>query len=138
MPGLMMICIALASGNIEEANEQLRTVIKRIWKRTPQKLLDEVVPPSGRDDEITVGKFYATYLIQDYFRRFKKRKEVEQKELNPQANLTMSLQAGLRTLQEIGPEIKRAISGNLDTDWSKDFEEPQHRVIISFVNFVFS
>jgi hypothetical protein len=24
---------------------------------------------------VTVGKFYATFLIQDYFRRFKKRKE---------------------------------------------------------------
>ena len=24
---------------------------------------------------MTVGKFYATFLIQDYFRRFKKRKE---------------------------------------------------------------
>lgn len=31
------------------------------------------------DDDITVGKFYATYLIQDYFRRFKKRKELESK-----------------------------------------------------------
>ena len=28
------------------------------------------------DDEITVGKFYATFLIQDYFRRFKRRKEM--------------------------------------------------------------
>lgn len=27
------------------------------------------------DDEVTVGKFYATFLIQDYFRKFKKRKE---------------------------------------------------------------
>ena len=26
------------------------------------------------EDEVTVGKFYATFLIQDYFRRFKKRK----------------------------------------------------------------
>ena len=26
------------------------------------------------DDDVTVGKFYATFLIQDYFRRFKKRK----------------------------------------------------------------
>lgn len=28
------------------------------------------------DDEVTVGKFYATFLIQDYFRKFKKRKEL--------------------------------------------------------------
>jgi hypothetical protein len=31
------------------------------------------------DDDVTVGKFYATFLIQDYFRRFKKRKETMQK-----------------------------------------------------------
>ena len=62
------------AGNIDETNEELRAVIKKIWKRTSQKLLDQVVPPAG-DDEITVGKFYATFLIQDYFRRFKKRKE---------------------------------------------------------------
>ena len=29
------------------------------------------------DDDVTVGKFYATFLIQDYFRRFKKKKEVK-------------------------------------------------------------
>jgi len=27
------------------------------------------------ENDVTVGKFYATFLIQDYFRRFKKRKE---------------------------------------------------------------
>lgn len=27
------------------------------------------------DDEVTVGKFYATFLIQDYFRKMKKRQE---------------------------------------------------------------
>ena len=37
------------------------------------KLLDQVVPPAGNDD-VTVGKFYATYLIQEYFRKFKQRK----------------------------------------------------------------
>ena len=26
---------------------------------------------------MTVGKFYATFLIQDYFRRFKKKKEIK-------------------------------------------------------------
>jgi Voltage gated calcium channel IQ domain len=70
--------ILLPTGNIDQANEELRAVIKKIWKRTSLKLLDQVVPPAG-DDEITVGKFYATFLIQDYFRRFKKRKEQMQK-----------------------------------------------------------
>lgn len=27
------------------------------------------------DDEVTVGKFYATFLIQDHFRKFMKRQE---------------------------------------------------------------
>uniref|UniRef100_A0A3P9HN73 Voltage-dependent L-type calcium channel subunit alpha n=1 Tax=Oryzias latipes TaxID=8090 RepID=A0A3P9HN73_ORYLA len=61
-------------GNLDQANEELRVVIKKIWKRTSMKLLDQVVPPAG-DDEVTVGKFYATFLIQDYFRKFKRRKE---------------------------------------------------------------
>ena len=34
-------------GNIDDANEQLRSVIKKIWKRTNPKLLDQVVPPPG-------------------------------------------------------------------------------------------
>jgi hypothetical protein len=79
---------------------------------------------------VTVGKFYATFLIQDYFRRFKKRKEIENKEGEASGlrAATMSLQAGLRTLQDIGPSLKRAISGNLDADWVPEFEEPTHRV----------
>ncbi|VDM34084.1 unnamed protein product [Toxocara canis] len=36
-------------GNIDEVNEQLRSAIRRIWKRTPQKMLDEVVPPAGSE-----------------------------------------------------------------------------------------
>ncbi|CAJ0933163.1 unnamed protein product, partial [Mesorhabditis belari] len=127
-------------GNIDEANEQLRSAIRRIWKRTPMKMLDEVVPPAGKEDDVTVGKFYATFLIQDYFRRFKKRKELEAKGMvgpgghTPQA---MALQAGLRTLHEIGPELKRAISGNLETDFNFESEEPVHRRAHSlFNNFV--
>jgi len=30
---------------------------------------------AAEENDVTVGKFYATFLIQDYFRRFKKRKE---------------------------------------------------------------
>uniref|UniRef100_A0A182IP03 Voltage-dependent L-type calcium channel subunit alpha n=1 Tax=Anopheles atroparvus TaxID=41427 RepID=A0A182IP03_ANOAO len=70
-------------GNIDEANIELRHIIKQIWKRTSNKLLDQVVPPPGIEDEVTVGKFYATYLIQDYFRRFKKRKNVDHSVVSP-------------------------------------------------------
>ncbi|XP_075591509.1 ca[2+]-channel protein alpha[[1]] subunit D isoform X4 [Dermatophagoides farinae] len=115
-------------GNIDEANEELRAVIRKIWKRTSPKLLDQVVPPAT-DDEVTVGKFYATFLIQDYFRRFKKKKEERERMNNRDLEDTVALQAGLRSLHEFGPEIRRAVSGNLDED---NFEngpdwEPMHR-----------
>uniref|UniRef100_A0A8C0HBS1 Voltage-dependent L-type calcium channel subunit alpha n=1 Tax=Chelonoidis abingdonii TaxID=106734 RepID=A0A8C0HBS1_CHEAB len=32
-------------GNLDQANKELRAVIKKIWKRTKPKLLDEVIPP---------------------------------------------------------------------------------------------
>ena len=38
--------------------------------------------------------------------------------------------AGLRTLHDLGPEIRRAISGNLDDDFDFREEEPMHRVIL--------
>ncbi|XP_026318238.1 muscle calcium channel subunit alpha-1-like [Hyposmocoma kahamanoa] len=112
-------------GNIDDCNTELRAVIKKIWKRTSPKLLDQVVPPPGDPNEITVGKFYATFLIQDYFRRFKKRKEQEMRQ-NEEQNHQMTLQAGLRTLHEAGPELKRAISGNLD-DITTECDVPMHR-----------
>ncbi|XP_052339038.1 voltage-dependent L-type calcium channel subunit alpha-1D-like isoform X6 [Oncorhynchus keta] len=104
-------------GNLEQANEELRAVIKKIWKRTSMKLLDQVVPPAG-DDEVTVGKFYATFLIQDYFRKFKKRKEQGLVGRNSftSLNSTIALQAGLRTLHDIGPEIRRVISCDLQDE----------------------
>ncbi|XP_011909542.1 PREDICTED: voltage-dependent L-type calcium channel subunit alpha-1C isoform X35 [Cercocebus atys] len=106
------------AGNLEQANEELRAIIKKIWKRTSMKLLDQVVPPAG-DDEVTVGKFYATFLIQEYFRKFKKRKEQGLVGKPSQRN-ALSLQAGLRTLHDIGPEIRRAISGDLTAEEELD------------------
>ncbi|XP_038067555.1 voltage-dependent L-type calcium channel subunit alpha-1D-like isoform X3 [Patiria miniata] len=118
-------------GNIDKANDELRQVIRKIWKRTSTKMLDQVVPPAGADDDVTVGKFYATFLIQDYFRRFKKRKH-DQLKMQGHEQGTVALQAGLRTLQEIGPQIRRAISGNLedmDDEVSEavELDEPSHR-----------
>ena len=120
-------------GTIDEANDELRAVIKRFWKRTPPKLLDQVVPPAGLDDDVTVGKFYATFLIQDYFRRFKLRKmEMAAEEAAggdgaakapaaPVKPPVEVLQAGLRMLHDMGPEVRRAISGHLDVDF--DFSD---------------
>ncbi|VDL18312.1 unnamed protein product [Hymenolepis diminuta] len=33
----------------DQLNEELRTVIKKIWKHTSPKLLDQVVPPAGSE-----------------------------------------------------------------------------------------
>jgi len=77
------------------------------------KMLDSCCPGPGLlEEEVTVGKFYATFLIQDYFRRFKKKKDYD--DMGPGfGDDTRPLQAGLRTLHEAGPELKRAISGEL-------------------------
>ncbi|XP_036133342.1 voltage-dependent L-type calcium channel subunit alpha-1S [Molossus molossus] len=101
-------------GNFEQANEELRAIIKKIWKRTSMKLLDQVIPPIG-DDEVTVGKFYATFLIQEHFRKFMKRQE-EYYGYRPKKD-TVQIQAGLRTIEEeAAPAIRRTISGDLTAE----------------------
>uniref|UniRef100_A0A669DDG8 Voltage-dependent L-type calcium channel subunit alpha n=1 Tax=Oreochromis niloticus TaxID=8128 RepID=A0A669DDG8_ORENI len=64
-------------GPIDQQNEELKVIIKKLWKRTKPKLIDEVIPPPR--DEVTCGKVYASFLIQDYFKKFRKRKERERK-----------------------------------------------------------
>ncbi|XP_062855013.1 calcium channel, voltage-dependent, L type, alpha 1F subunit [Trichomycterus rosablanca] len=109
-------------GHPEQENEELRTIIKKIWKRMKPKILDEVIPPPAVE-EVTVGKFYATFLIQDYFRKFRKRKEkVGLGDLDPE-NPT-ALQAGLRTLQDLGPEIRLAMNADLEEE-EEGLEEEQ-------------
>ncbi|KAG9353088.1 hypothetical protein JZ751_017664 [Albula glossodonta] len=111
-------------GNFEQANEELRAIIKKIWKRTSMKLLDQVIPPIG-DDEVTVGKFYATFLIQDHFRKFMKRQE-EYYGYRPTKKNATEIQAGLRSIEEeAAPELQRAISGDLmvDEDMDQAMEE---------------
>ncbi|XP_075051737.1 voltage-dependent L-type calcium channel subunit alpha-1S [Mixophyes fleayi] len=99
-------------GNFEQSNEELRMIIKKIWKRTSMKLLDQVIPPIG-DDEVTVGKFYAIFLIQEHFRKFKKRQE-EYYGYRPKRN-NVEIQAGLRTVEEEEGEgeLHRAVSCDL-------------------------
>lgn len=42
-----LACVLWQSGNFEQANEELRAIIKSIWKRISMKLLDQVLPPIG-------------------------------------------------------------------------------------------
>ncbi|XP_067913015.1 calcium channel, voltage-dependent, L type, alpha 1S subunit, a isoform X2 [Heterodontus francisci] len=110
-------------GNFEQSNEELRAIIKKIWKRTSMKLLDQVIPPIG-DDEVTVGKFYATFLIQEHFRKFKKRQEeyygIHPSKKNQNQNEIM-LQAGLRSIEEeVGDNLHRTVSGELPIEEEGD------------------
>ena len=60
-------------------------------------------------DEVTCGKFYASFLIQDYFKKFRKRKERERKtkrkdraaSLQVTLNILLSLQIPPQTYQSI-------------------------------------
>lgn len=108
-------------GNFEQANEELRAIIKQIWKRTSMKLLDQVIPPIG-DDEVTVGKFYATFLLQDHFRKFLKRQEEYYGYRPTKKNASgPEIQAGLRNIEEEAvPEMHRAISGDLQNEEEMD------------------
>ncbi|XP_076847620.1 voltage-dependent L-type calcium channel subunit alpha-1D [Brachyhypopomus gauderio] len=94
-------------GPIDQENEELRAIIKKIWKRTKPKLLDEVIPPPA-GNEITAGKFYASFLIQDYFKKYRKRKMKEKKKKGK--DKSASLQDGLRTLQDLAPEMRLAMA----------------------------
>ncbi|XP_063064429.1 dihydropyridine-sensitive L-type skeletal muscle calcium channel subunit alpha-1-like [Engraulis encrasicolus] len=101
-------------GNFEQANEELRQIIKKIWKRTSMKLLDQVIPPMG-DDEVTVGKFYATFLLQEHFRKFMRRQE-ELYGYRPTKKNAAEIQAGLRSIEveeDTGGDLHRTISGDL-------------------------
>jgi len=112
----------LTEGNIDEANEELRHQILKIFRQTDVAILDQCCPQPkinafgdacDIEDDVTVGKFYATFLIQDYFRRFKKKKETKAATELP-ADKTTVFQAGLRTLHESGPELQRTISTDLE------------------------
>ncbi len=36
-------------GNIDDANAELRAIIKKFWKRTNPRLLDQIIPPPGSE-----------------------------------------------------------------------------------------
>ncbi|KAG5836460.1 hypothetical protein ANANG_G00254990 [Anguilla anguilla] len=101
-------------GPVVQENEELRIIIKKIWKRTKAKTLDEVIPPP-EEEEVTVGRFYASFLIQDYFRKFRKRKLALKKK-----NKSSALQAGLRTLQDLAPEMRLALTCDLEEEEEED------------------
>lgn len=100
-------------------------------------------------DEVTCGKFYASFLIQDYFKKFRKRKERERKSkrkdkaaalqvrlrcmstpwnmdnLQPSKRFPPPLmlpQQGLRSLQDLAPEMRLAMASDLEDEEGPDGE----------------
>uniref|UniRef100_H2LT96 EF-hand domain-containing protein n=1 Tax=Oryzias latipes TaxID=8090 RepID=H2LT96_ORYLA len=74
------------------------------------------------DDEVTVGKFYSTFLLQDHFRKFMKRQE-EYYGYRPSKKSASGpeIQAGLRSIdEEAAPEMHRTISGDLQDQEEMD------------------
>uniref|UniRef100_A0AAX7UZW9 Voltage-dependent L-type calcium channel subunit alpha n=1 Tax=Astatotilapia calliptera TaxID=8154 RepID=A0AAX7UZW9_ASTCA len=109
----------------EQENEELRVIIKKIWKRMKPKLLDEVIPPHEGTLEVTVGKFYATFLIQDYFRKFRRRKEKgDLTGENDSPNQSLC-KAGLKTLQDLGPEMRLALNEDLEEEEEAMMEDEE-------------
>jgi len=47
-------------GPIDQCNHELRAIMRKIWKRTPEKILDSVVPPPGDGKIINLTQ---TFLI---------------------------------------------------------------------------
>ncbi|CAB4069624.1 CACNA1D [Lepeophtheirus salmonis] len=64
-------------GSLEQANSELRLIMKKIWRKD-DSVLDKLIPRKRGESEfgndVAVGKFYATVLIQDCFRRFAKKR----------------------------------------------------------------
>lgn len=67
-------------GPIDTCNEELRAVIKKIWKRTNLKLLDQIIPPPGSKFTFaaytyTTASFFGVhqtkqYLLEDFKKKF--------------------------------------------------------------------
>ncbi|XP_037540726.1 voltage-dependent L-type calcium channel subunit alpha-1D [Nematolebias whitei] len=106
-------------GPVDQQNEELKIIIKKLWKHTKPKLIDEIIPPP-RGDEVTCGKFYASFLIQDYFKKFRKRKERERK--SKKKDRAAALQLGLRTLQDLAPEMRLAMACDLEEEEAAEGE----------------
>lgn len=50
-------------GNIDDANAELRAVIKKIWKRTSNELLNQVVPPPGGKKIIICPLYFSVFVF---------------------------------------------------------------------------
>ncbi|KAG7281060.1 hypothetical protein CRUP_027597 [Coryphaenoides rupestris] len=103
---------------------------KRVWSDYDPEAT--IQPPLGFGklcphrvawDEVTCGKFYASFLIQDYFKKYRKRKERERK--SKRKDKAASLQQGLRTLQDLAPEMRLAMACDLEDEEAVDMGDSE-------------
>ncbi|EDV29728.1 uncharacterized protein TRIADDRAFT_18642, partial [Trichoplax adhaerens] len=66
-------------GNLDLRDRELRNIIKRIWPRTPNKLLDEILF-NFSDNDITIAKIYALLIIRNFIRRRRERQAKQRRE----------------------------------------------------------
>uniref|UniRef100_A0A3Q2Q1X0 Voltage-dependent L-type calcium channel subunit alpha n=1 Tax=Fundulus heteroclitus TaxID=8078 RepID=A0A3Q2Q1X0_FUNHE len=105
-------------GPVDQQNEELKIIIKKLWKHTKPKLIDEIIPPP-RGDEVTCGKVYASFLIQDYFKKFRKRKERERK--SKKKDKAAALQVN-EIIADLAPEMRLAMACDLDEEEATEGE----------------
>ncbi|ODM86917.1 Voltage-dependent calcium channel type D subunit alpha-1, partial [Orchesella cincta] len=146
-------------GNIMEADAELRRTLLSLWRDVDPRLLNQVVPPPEVLDEVTVGKFYASVLIQEQYRKYHRKKmkcledegqggkggieafKLQVKLISFWGNLRQFgsdftvvdniLQAGLRMLHEKDPKVRRRTSAVLVPPLGNEFDV-QHRVMQAF------
>ena len=55
---------------MDEANQELRVTIKKIWPLQAKKVLDLIIPPDKElnNGKLTVGKIYAGLLVLENWR----------------------------------------------------------------------
>ena len=58
----------------------LRSVIKLLFPEVDKDFLNRIVPKPDVEHRVTIGRFYATYLIKEYFDRFRQKKMDSQEE----------------------------------------------------------
>nr|UGV94655.1 CaV1 voltage-gated calcium channel alpha-1 subunit [Trichoplax adhaerens] len=105
-------------GNLDLRDRELRNIIKRIWPRTPNKLLDEIVPLSLKDNDITIAKIYALLIIRNFIRRRRERQAKQRRE-----QTSNEIQVGIRVLQDLGQTNLRRASGELRSDDDDEEED---------------
>lgn len=67
-PGLCVLCFLdnvtclSSSGPIDQQNEELKIIIKKLWKRTKPKLIDEVIPPPRGSGHLDISSWNNTHV----------------------------------------------------------------------------